>query len=531
MKLREVDFLALLSAAICIALGIVSYNAINPDGVAYLDLAARLREADWGHFVQGYWSPLYPFLIAVAAAATGREGADLIGLVHLLNPLIALFGVVVVWWAARQSDNRLFARAAFPALLVCSAQAPRVEAVTPDLLLVALVAMIGFELLRPNGVRWRRLGVLMGIAFLAKTSMWPWLLASLIVRLFAARSGDARREVAKSGAICLAVMLLWIVPLSIKSGTPTLGSAARLNACWYTRECDSRSPDTHAGNHQRYQTISFGASQATVAVLTGTPWTYAPWSDPTEWAAGVTSYESISPTVQEVVRYAFTQLVLVFVPWMWHVWLLIVLPLAFLTRRPGIWRELALEQRSALVVLLLGLLGLFQFIAVHVEPRLIAPFVLLFTLGVAAWLTRFGSESEKLPALRDNRYFVLAFSLVGILGTLPRAWVHGRDQWAIAKATSERLDMISRAEAARVPPRSGPRRIAVIGQVFPLLNEAYRLGGTIEWQVLRPTPAAVLAWPAADQQGLVAWLAQQGATEAWLNKGGGAFSVLQLPPR
>ena len=41
MKLREVDWLALLMIAVCILLGVASHNALNPDGVSYLDLAAR----------------------------------------------------------------------------------------------------------------------------------------------------------------------------------------------------------------------------------------------------------------------------------------------------------------------------------------------------------------------------------------------------------------------------------------------------------------------------------------------------------
>lgn len=531
MKLREVDFLALLTAAVCIALGLVSHNALNPDGVSYLDLAARLQAADWQHFVQGYWSPFYPILVAIIATVAGRDGPGVIGPVHLLNTLIALLGVAVIWWAARRSGNRLFGRTAFAALLVCSAQAPRLEAVTPDLLLVALVAMIGFELLFFSGNRWLRLGVVMGVAFLTKTSMWPWLLATLVVRVVATRSRAQRVTVAKSSAVCVLVMALWLIPLSIKSGAPTFGSAARLNACWYMRECDSRSPDTHTGDHQQYQTVAIGSSQARVAMLGGTVWTYPPWSDPTEWATGVRTFGGVAPSLGQHLLYALKQLVLVISAWSWHIFLLILLPVAWLTRRRGAWRELLDQRRDALVVILLGGAGVLQFVAVHVEPRLIAPFVLLFTLGVLGWLCGLvGEPSVDLPS-GQNRYLVLAFSFIGLVAALPRAIVHGEDQYQVARATSERVQGILQSEAARNPPRTGPRRIAVIGEVFPLLNEAYRLGGTIELQVLRPTPAEVIQWPPADQQAFVRWLAAQGATEAWLSKGSGSFSMLPLPSR
>ena len=67
-RLREIDLLALLTIALVLALGVVSRDALSPDGVSYLDLAAVLRHGDVGHFVQGYWSPLYPIILAVGAA-------------------------------------------------------------------------------------------------------------------------------------------------------------------------------------------------------------------------------------------------------------------------------------------------------------------------------------------------------------------------------------------------------------------------------------------------------------------------------
>lgn len=531
MKLREADWLALLVSAICIMLGVASHNALNPDGVSYLDLAARLREADWPRFVQGYWSPLYPVIIATGAALTGREGPALIGLVHLINTLIALFGVGVIWWAARRSGSAVFGRGAFAAYLVCSAQAPRLEAVTPDLLLVAFIAMIGCELLFFAGRNWWRLGIWMGLAFLAKTSMWPWLLALVLVRLVTARNRSERDQLLKSAATCAAIMSLWLVPLGIRSGGATFGSAARLNACWYMRECDSRSPDTHSGVHRNYQEVTFGSSHATIATIGGTPWTYLPWGDPTEWAAGLVTARRVTPTVGQHLLYSAKQLLLVLGVWMPHIWLGVLFPVAWIYRRQGSWRELRHERRDAGIVMLLGMVGLLQFVPVHVEPRLVAPFVLLFALGTLGWLCGVPVSTTESPpfAGRTSKVLVL-LSWVGLVAALPRSLLHAREQWETATLTEQRRSMIMSAEAARVPPRSGERRIGVVGEVFPLLTEAYRLGGKIEFQVLRPTVPEILAWPPADQQALAGWLAAQGLTEAWLSKPGGSFSIIPLSP-
>ena len=529
MKLREIDWLAMLLVATCVMLGVASHNALNPDGVSYLDLTARLREGDWSHFVQGYWSPLYPAIVAVGAMLTGREGPALIGLVHVLNTLIAIAGVGILWWAARRSGSVIFGRAAFAVYLLCSAQAPRLEAVTPDLLLVALVALIGSELLFFGGRRWLRLGLWMGLAFLAKTSMWPWLLAATLLRAALSRDRTGVGVVVKSVATATALMLLWLIPLGLKSGGPTWGSAARLNACWYMRECDSRSPDSHSGEHRQYQVITVGASQATLATLSGRPWTYQPWSDPTEWSAGVLTARRVTPDLGQHLLYAAKELVLVLGVWMPHIWVGVLLPVAWLTRRRGMWRELRGERRNAAVVMLLGVIGILQFVPVHVEPRLVAPFVLLFAIGTLAWLCAIPASTDAAAtAAVLPRKLVVALSWVGLVTAFPRSVGHAIDQWEVAKHTEERVAMITTAEATRRPPGSGLRRIAVIGEVFPLLTEAYRLGGTIDLQLFRPTVADLSGWPPQDQQALLAWLASHGATEAWLNKSGGSFSILPL---
>lgn len=532
MKLREGDWLALLTALICVALSVASYNALNPDGVSYLDLATRLGVGDWSHFVQGYWSPLYPALVAVGAVLSGRSGPGLIGVVHVVNTAIALFGVAVIWWVARRSGSVIFARGAFAAFLVCSAEAPRLEAVTPDLLLVAFVALIGGELLLYGGRRPARLGLWMGLAFLTKTSMWPWMVASLLAWALLHRNRIALVTVGKAAAVCAIVMSLWVVPMSIKQGAPTLGSAARLNACWYIRECDSRSPDTHREEHQAYHPFDAGSSHGRIALFEGTPWTYLPWSDPTAWASGLLSASKGTPTLQQHVVYTAKQLALVVGIWMPHIWFAILLPIGWLMRRRGMWGELVRGRGDAGLVVALGALGILQFVAVHVEPRLVAPFTLLLALGALGWLTGVagGPEVER-PVPKATSRLTLLLSGIGLLLALPRAALHAAGQWETATQVASRTAMIESSDASREILRRGRRRIAVLGEVFPLLTEAYRLGGQIEWQVFDPPSTTIMAWPPEDQQALIRWLASQGATEAWLSKPGGTFSLLPLPPQ
>ena len=59
---------AALTGLIALAQACLSRWQVNPDGVAYLDLADALGARAWVDVAQGYWSPLYPMLLAVATS-------------------------------------------------------------------------------------------------------------------------------------------------------------------------------------------------------------------------------------------------------------------------------------------------------------------------------------------------------------------------------------------------------------------------------------------------------------------------------
>lgn len=201
-KLREIDALVAIALLLCVVLAYVSRFALNPDGVSYLDLAAALRRGDLAHFVQGYWSPLYPVILAVAGAVSGVDGRTLVPVVHLVNLIIAGAGILIVWAHVRRRDDAALGRLTLAAFLLCGARPPRIDAVTPDLLLQVALLGATYELLREGGFRWLRLGVLLGVAFLTKTSAWPWLLVVFAVLLWNARRERAFRSVGLAGAAC-----------------------------------------------------------------------------------------------------------------------------------------------------------------------------------------------------------------------------------------------------------------------------------------------------------------------------------------
>ncbi len=524
-RLREVDVLAVLAVALLVWYTWLARNALNPDGVSYLDLAAALRRGDLAAFVQGYWSPLYSLLIAAAGAVAHAGRTGLVAIAHIINGAATFAALAIVWWWGRRYPGPYAGRALIAAFLLASAGLPRIEAVTPDLLLFAAIIAIGYELLVHCGERWLLLGVLFGAAFAIKTSTWPWLLVAVPIRWLAWPAG--RRHGWRSTAVGAALALCWIVPMSLKYHRPTVGSAARLNYCWYLDRCDTRSPDTHTGRHQDYRTVTVSDTlQLTwVAYDTTAHWTYPPWSDPTAWNAGVISQHQAVPCVACHVTYWFDEAGYVFGLWLLPLLAGVLAPLALIARRRGMWHELHTQARDAGGVMLLGLIGLLQFVAVHAEPRLIAPFGMLLAVGAVDWLARRWTVAP-LPHGR----LPMLLSLLGLGAAIgfgiPRIREGLRSSARIATVAAD-----IQGTARRLQDRGfDTRRIVVIGPVLPVEPSIYIAGAEVVAQV-PPQSAIVLGrlGPQAEAQ-IVSRLFGGEAAVAWLTRDNGAVTIAIIPP-
>jgi len=515
-------------AAAVALIAVTSVNAwnnryvLNPDGVSYLDLAERLSAGDWGAFVQGYWSPVYPALLALVSAVGGHAPTALLTAAHALNALAVVGTIVLLWWWGRRSGGSLFTLAAFAALFLVSSGFPRIEAVTPDSLLLALIAWLGYELLVRQGTRWWSTGLLFGAIFLVKTSAWPWFLASIPLRLVGARGAGARAAVWRSIPVTVAVMLFWVVPMSVKAGHPTLGSAGRLNYCWYIDACDSRSPDTHQGRHVAYRDLALDSTRSiTWAEFDAERWTYAPWSDPTAWDAGILTRRSSAPVAGELVSYWGRQAGRTFALWLLPMLAGVLLPWALFEWRAERRRWWIDEGRPVLAVLLLGLAGIVQFILIHAEPRLLAPYGMLLALAVL-------HRGSDLPRERVARG-----AAVGI-GTLLVAWFgYGKVREGID--TGRQLDQIVATMAATNAEMAGDgisqRRLVILGPAFPVVSGAYLSGSRIIAQV-PPASAAVLdRLPVEQRRAVLRELFGGRAQVAWRSDAEKSATFVMIPAR
>jgi hypothetical protein len=542
-KLREIDILALAAIVAIAILGVMVRRTLSPDGVSYLDLAAALRQGDLDRFVQGYWSPLYPALLAIIGGATGQTANDLVTYAHIVNVAAVAATIVVIWRWSRAMTAPWFGRAAIAALIVCSAEPPRVEALTPDLILLLIVTCIGYEIMVHGGKRWIWVGILFGLAYLTKTSTWPWILVAMIARLIAAPGRTSRTLAAQSDLIAIALALLWILPMSLVAGRMTLGSTARLNYRWYLESSDARTPDTHRGEHAQYQEVPLADSTQHIRVAsfdTTAHWTYQPWSDPEGWSFGIKTHRATTPSFGRVLSYWLDTTWQAISLWLRTLILVVLLPAFWIGRRTGIWRELAVAPRSMLIAIALGLVGVAQYIAVHAEPRLIAPFVLLFTLGVLHWLLGDREGAEPAPATPDR----FALSLLGLVAAV---YLTGRridnahdDDRRIAAGVEQLVAVNAAAFAPAGETATGfagaltshapaNPRVAVIGPVLPVLANIYWTGGRIVAQVPPMSVTTLRNLPVEQRSAVLHQLFNGRADVIWITASDGSYNIVRVP--
>lgn len=522
------DLLALGAIVAVVVLGFLSRNALSPDGVSYLDLAAALRQLDFGHFVQGYWSPIYPFILGVIGGLGQLDNPGMTVLAHAVNTVCAVIGILILWWWARRHGEPTFGYLAIGAYLLVSAGMPRIEAVTPDVLLLTLAVALAYAWIVDRNRHPIVTGLLFGTMYLAKTSSWPWLFVTIPLVIWSAMPGEARQRVVRAAGVAAGTMLVWMIAMSIRYRQPTIGTAGSLNYSWYIEANSSRLPDVDEGANRAYQQLTLpNVGPLTMAVFDQWPtWTYQPWGDPTAWKANVETETGQAPSFDEITAYWLRQFGRAFGLWLLPA-LAATLPIGFMLRyRKGIWRELTGERRPELMLAAAGVIGVMQFVAVHTEPRLIAPFGMLIILGGLTWCFagRANVAVIRLARVRLAMPWIVVLAAAGF--AIPKFIDGVQSNHRLVISVGELKLIKSDAERTGMP----LQRIAIIGPAAPALGSAYWIGAHIVAQI---TPASVPHFDSLSaplQRDLVERLFGGHLAMVWKTTADGGLQMLVVPP-
>ena len=387
----------------------LSRDGVNPDGVSYLDVSDVYLGGGWPASGTGYWSPLYPMMIAAArlVARTGPSHelavAQSVNLLLFLCAFAALeFLIREVRWATRARQPgappndttwRVLAYALFGAATI---DWIRLWIISPDMAVAAIVFAtggLGVRLAIGRG-RWPSavaLGVLLGLGYLAKAALFPVgivVIATLAVLL--RRRPGGLQQVWTIALIFLAVSAPQIAYASRLKGSPTFSDVGRLNYFWYVADVPGPVSSTFPLPARLPSPTASGQTltpldpvrdphPAVYDIDAPIPGTLPIWYDAGHWFRGVTAPFKPIAVVRAIVRHARVYVQLF--------GFVLVGGLAAALAGP-VSRRAVVAMHPSLILVVPSAAALAMYALVLVQERYMAPFpVLLFGGLVPPWAT------------------------------------------------------------------------------------------------------------------------------------------------
>ncbi|HEY0594048.1 MAG TPA: hypothetical protein VGF40_19915 [Thermoanaerobaculia bacterium] len=247
----EVASLALLivaQIAILIAAAIRNRFDLNPDAIAYLQIARHVADLRFDLALNGYWGPLLSWLMA-PFLGFGIDRLLTARIVLATSAVLFLLGAIALIRALGLRRQLLF----LAALVTAAASvAWSVDAVTPDLLAAAFLLFAFATTVSESWATTRRsqviAGVLWSLGYLAKAVVLPvGVVVVTLYALVAALVTARRREHLIAAGVTLLTLLLsaapWVIALSAKYGKPTFSTAGPIaHALVGPSDIDRRNP-------------------------------------------------------------------------------------------------------------------------------------------------------------------------------------------------------------------------------------------------------------------------------------------------
>jgi len=298
---RVCQVVALLMGARCAFAG--RHLPVGADGLSYLDVARAYVRHDWHTALNGFWGPLYTWLLALGMGVFHPGIRTELVMVRTLNFVLfaaALYTFSRYWravagWSKRTSGDEISIPLASPFvwitlgyLLFIATFAWFVDLVNPDILVATIVFAIAAFLFKLNdrqqhGIAvYAGLGLLLALGYYAKVILLyfaVFILGAMVVQGF--RSGSLRRPM--TAIVVFAVLVSpFVAILSRAVGHFTAGDSGRLNYAWFVDGPEAKTWMTapHGGAPIPFYpgAIAFDSPPVfRLPMMEGV--TYAPWYD------------------------------------------------------------------------------------------------------------------------------------------------------------------------------------------------------------------------------------------------------------
>jgi hypothetical protein len=226
--------------------------SMNPDGMCYLDLGDAFFHRKWFDAVNGYWSPLYSWLLGAALFATTPSRWSEFPIAHAVNFVVYIAALLSFEFFLRSlsdhqqsdlrsgnpdhasalSDRTLFALG-YSLFLWSSLELITIWDLSPDLCVAGFVYLIAGFLLRirqhTSPKLCATLGIVLGFAYLTKAVMFPLGFAFILIGLLSVPREKKLGFLLLVTFCFLAVSAPWVIALSRAKGRFTFGDSGRLN--------------------------------------------------------------------------------------------------------------------------------------------------------------------------------------------------------------------------------------------------------------------------------------------------------------
>ena len=224
------------------------FNQIDIDGMGYAGVARHLRQGEFHAAINAFRSPLISCLIALASFGSSDylHIGKLINIETFLLTLALLYVLTEKLWHSRLAASLAVLMFALGRGLALAA----VQMITPDFLFAALTLVYFIVLLRCLRLNrwqdWFLLGLVHGLAFLAKAFALPWLAVCTLVALgLSAKPGRAKiARLALAALIPIMLAASWAAVLHSKYGAFTTGTQFKVNLLQWTLHAYDEHHDT-----------------------------------------------------------------------------------------------------------------------------------------------------------------------------------------------------------------------------------------------------------------------------------------------
>ncbi|MEO8192732.1 MAG: hypothetical protein ABI681_02700 [Gemmatimonadales bacterium] len=458
-RLSDARFTMLLQLAVAVVGIVQSFlwrNRMDADGMSYVDVAYSYANGDWAGAVNGYWSPLFSWLIAALISVFHPSPASEFPMIHALNTLDFLLALVAFSFFVRQlfarfGDSgaeagewrRAWLTLAYASFAYASVTLQDVGRGGPDFLLAAcFYCAVGLMLRVANGsgsstLLMAALGAILGVGYLAKAVMFPVALVMLGCTAFMLRGTQNRwRNLIVASVAFGMIAAPWIAVLSQSKSRLTYSDTGKLSYAWYV--------DDAAINHAQEDAAHGKPSHPTRRLSTaptifefGSPvrGTYPPWYDPSYWHEGV--------RVKPHLRLQLHRLALSAEDFLNQSWfypgLSAVIALSLLAGAPAVRRALA----GAWFVVIPVVSAFVLYSLVLVLGRHIAPFFAVglptLAFGIAASMDAASRQKNRAAAIVATALAAaLAVMTLSQIAFIDRRLPDGRSHLEIARALHSR---------------------------------------------------------------------------------------------